>query len=186
MSDNTNTNAAAEETTEEVQADKAPDTEDTTTTEAESAPTDWEAEARKWKELSRKNEARAKENFAKAQRLDEIEEAAKSELEKAQDRAAKLEAELAESWRRAAAATYGVPEDLITGTTREDIETAAKKLQEWRGTTPATGSGVDAAGTRGEPINTDQLTREDMASMTPEQIDKARLAGRFDRLLGTN
>lgn len=186
MSDNTNTNTnAAEETAEEVQADKATDAKDTTP-KAEATPTDWEAEARKWKELSRKNEARAKENYAKAQKLDEIEEAAKSELEKAQDRAAKLEAELTESWRRAAAATYGVPEDLITGTTREDIEAAAKKLQEWRGATPATGSGVDAAGTRGEPIDTDQLTREDMASMTPEQIDKARKAGRFDRLLGTN
>jgi hypothetical protein len=42
--------------------------------------TDWKAEARKW-------ESRAKENSAAKKRLDELEEAAKTDLEKATSRA---------------------------------------------------------------------------------------------------
>ena len=48
--------------------------------------TDWKAEARKW-------EARAKENKAKADAYDEAQEAAKSDLQKAQERIAQLEQE---------------------------------------------------------------------------------------------
>lgn len=51
--------------------------------------TDWKAEARKW-------EARAKENKAKADKYDEAQEAAKSDLQKATERIAQLEAERAE------------------------------------------------------------------------------------------
>ena len=47
---------------------------------------DWKAEARKW-------EARAKENKAKADAYDEAQEAAKSDLQKAQDKIARLEKE---------------------------------------------------------------------------------------------
>lgn len=50
------------------------------TPEPESAETDWKAEARKW-------EQRAKENKTAAERLAEIEEANKSEVEKAAERA---------------------------------------------------------------------------------------------------
>lgn len=48
--------------------------------------TDWKAEARKW-------EARAKENKGAAEKLAQIEEANKTELEKAKERAEKAEAE---------------------------------------------------------------------------------------------
>lgn len=44
---------------------------------------DWQAEAEKWKSLSRKNEETAKANAAAAKRLEEIEAASASELEKA-------------------------------------------------------------------------------------------------------
>jgi hypothetical protein len=45
-------------------------------------PKDWQAEADKWKRMSRENEARAKANADAAKRLAEIEDAAKSESEK--------------------------------------------------------------------------------------------------------
>lgn len=51
--------------------------------------TDWKAEARKW-------EARAKENKAKADAYDEAQEAAKSDLQKAIERAERAEAAVAE------------------------------------------------------------------------------------------
>ena len=44
---------------------------------------DWQAEAEKWKSLSRKNEEAAKANAAAAKRLEEIEQANASDLEKA-------------------------------------------------------------------------------------------------------
>lgn len=46
-------------------------------------PKDWQAEAEKWKSLSRKNEETAKANAAAAKRLEEIEAANASDLEKA-------------------------------------------------------------------------------------------------------
>ena len=55
--------------------------------------TDWKAEARKW-------EARAKENKAKADAYDEAQEAAKSDLEKAQEQAARYKRELDERKKR--------------------------------------------------------------------------------------
>lgn len=56
--------------------------------EPQGAPqeTDWKAEARKW-------EARAKENKAKADAYDQAQEAAKSDLQKARERIARLESE---------------------------------------------------------------------------------------------
>ena len=77
--------------------------------------TDWKAEARKW-------EARAKENKAKADAYDEAQEAAKSDLQKALERAEKAEAEskaLRDEKARnaavkAAAASYGVDEETLS------------------------------------------------------------------------
>jgi predicted Zn-dependent protease len=50
-----------------------------------------EADRDKWQTLSRKNEGRAKENADKAKRFDELQEASKSEVEKAADRARQAE-----------------------------------------------------------------------------------------------
>lgn len=47
-----------------------------------------------WKQKAREQEKRAKENADAAKRLDELEQASKSDLEKANDRAAKAEAEV--------------------------------------------------------------------------------------------
>lgn len=90
--------------------------------------TDWKAESRKW-------EARAKENFAKAKRLDEIEEANKSELERARDAQAKAEKEAEEAKRSQLlyqiASETGVPANLIKGTNEDELRQSAQDIQEF-------------------------------------------------------
>lgn len=98
--------------------------------------TDWKAEAEKWKSLSRKNEDAAKANAAKAKRLDEIEEANKSELDKATARAEAAEQALrdheakvqADQLRTDVAKEKNVPADALRGSTREALEEHADQL----------------------------------------------------------
>lgn len=97
---------------------------------------DWEAEARKWKELSRKNESRMKENAEKARLYDEAQEQGKSELQKAQEAAAKAEARAAameaEAMRAKVAAATGVDADLLSGSSEEELRASAERLLAWR------------------------------------------------------
>lgn len=90
--------------------------------------TDWKAESRKW-------EARAKENNGAALKLTQLEEASKSELQKAIDRATAAEASLAdkeaEALRLTVAARHGISADnldLLTGSTEDELEAKAKKI----------------------------------------------------------
>lgn len=92
--------------------------------------TDWKAEARKW-------EARAKENSTAAQRLAEIEEAQKTELQKAIERAEAAEAKAAKfeterqlaGWRSEVAAASGVPAEALRGSTKEELQAHADALK---------------------------------------------------------
>lgn len=119
MSDETNTNAA--ESTEAATAEGA---------------TDWKAMARQW-------EARSKENYAKLQELEplakraqELEDAAKSDLEKLQEkfeaanaRATALEAE---KDRLAVIAKHQIPEDyqeLVQGGDAGSLSASAEKVR---------------------------------------------------------
>lgn len=74
---------------------------------------------------------------AKASQMDEIEESKKSEIEKATARATELEAQLADAQlsvlRSDVAAAKGVPSNLLTGSTQEELEAAADALIEFRG-----------------------------------------------------
>lgn len=74
----------------------------------------------------------------KASQLDEIEESKKSEVEKANSRVAELEAQLEEAQssivRSNVAAAKGVPANLLSGSTKEELEAAADALLEFRGT----------------------------------------------------
>lgn len=125
----------------------------------------------------------------KAGRLDELEEANKTELQKALERAdaAEKAAETAEAARLRAsiAARHGVPEALLTGSTEEQLEAAATALLSFKGTTPSAPSS-DGQGRTGDPVSNSvkQLTREDIKSYTAEQIDAAEKAGQLDTLLG--
>lgn len=74
---------------------------------------------------------------AKAERLAQIEESQKTEAEKQAERIAEIERENAElktaTLRAEVAAEKGVPANLLTGSTREELEQAADVLIEFRG-----------------------------------------------------
>lgn len=115
------------------------DAQTTDTAATEGAEVDLAAEVEKWKTLSKKNETRAKENSAAAKRLAEIEEAGKTEAQKAADRIAKAEAEVAavparvaEGLRDALVTLGVVPEDrkiLLTATEPEALLEQVKAIQ---------------------------------------------------------
>ncbi|GAB3209796.1 hypothetical protein GCM10027294_25620 [Marinactinospora endophytica] len=96
---------------------------------------DWEAEAAKWKTLARKHETRAKELLPAAERLRELEDAQKTQLERLQGQyedalgaATRAQHEL---WRERAARRHGLDDELIeflTGESEEELEERAKVL----------------------------------------------------------
>lgn len=75
----------------------------------------------------------------KAQRLDQLEEASKTELQKAQDRANALDSELKalkqanalRELRQQIATETGVPARLLTATTEEDLKAQAEQIMEF-------------------------------------------------------
>lgn len=150
---------------------------------------DWEAEARKWKELSRKNESRMKENAEKARLYDEAQEQGKSELQKAQEAAAKAEARAAameaEALRAKVAAATGVDADLLSGSSEDELRASAERLLAWRGAQVPKGAPATDAGVRGDEIRAArQLTREDLKKMSPAEIIKARQDGQLNNIMG--
>lgn len=150
---------------------------------------DWEAEARKWKELSRKNESRMKENAEKARLYDEAQEQGKSELQKAQEAAAKAEARAAameaEALRAKVAAATGVDADLLSGSSEDELRASAERLLAWRGAQVPKGAPATDAGVRGDEIRAArQLTREDLKKMSPAEIIKARQNGQLNNIMG--
>lgn len=168
------------------EADEAQVSEAATETEQ---PMDWEAEAKRWKKLSRQNEARAKENAEKARLFDEQEEESKSELQKALDKAAQAEARAqaleVQATRAQVAAAKGVDVDLLSGSTLEELEACADRLLEWRGAQTPKGAPASDAGHKGDEIRSSkQLTREDLKTMSAEQINEARRSGQLNRMMG--
>lgn len=162
---------------------------ETTPADAVTETPDPASEVDKWKSLARKNEQRAKDNADKAKRFDEIEDANRSEVEKLQAKldAAEKAATTAEAARvrSSVAARTGVPEELLSGSTEEELEAAAERLLAFKGTTPKAPS-ADGQGKVGETIaGVKQITSRDvLKSMSPQQIEKARAAGQLDDLLG--
>lgn len=88
---------------------------------------------------------------AKATRFDEIEEASKTELQKANEKAAKLETELSQlrkneeirTIREKVASEHGIPANLLSGDSEETCKEQAKALLEFKSaatypTTPTT------------------------------------------------
>ena len=168
------------------EADEAQVSEAATETEQDK---DWEAEAKRWKALSRQNEARAKENAEKARLFDEQEEQSKSELQKALDKAAQAEARAqaleVQATRAQVAAAKGVDVDLLSGSTLEELEASADRLLEWRGAQIPKGAPASDAGHKGDEIRSSkQLTREDLKTMSAEQINEARRSGQLNRMMG--
>lgn len=151
------------------------------------------SEITKWQAMSRKNEARAKENADKAKRLDEIEEANKTELQKITDRATRAETALKEAEtlakRAEKSASTGVPIALIPAGTEEEMEAAILAAQGYvtsalksRPVPAAAPAQVVTAASDSTKVK--QLTRADLQSMNPQQVLEAQRNGQLDDLMG--
>jgi hypothetical protein len=193
-------------------SDTEPATGDDPTTPADPAPetppadpgTDWQAEAEKWKKLSRHNEERAKANATAAEELERIRREQlpdqERQLEEAiatarAEAAAEFGSKLAAAELRAALAGRSVDVDgLLEGVdparfVDADGNPDRDRITSWADriappadpnappSIPDTGGG--AAPVNGKP----QLTRQDLKNMTPEQIDAARKSGELNHLL---
>lgn len=114
----------------------APETPDNTDNPT-SADTDWQAEARKWEKRSKENLAAAKVNEEAAQRLAAFEESQKTEAQRLQEERdqakADLAAERAARLRAEVAATKGIPANLLSGSTQEELEASADALIAFKG-----------------------------------------------------
>jgi hypothetical protein len=120
----------SEETTDQVsESSEAPAQ---AQTDEQKPEIDWKAKAREW-------ERRAKENKSAADKLAEIEEANKSEVQRAADKVAALEAELStvrlDSLRRKVAADNGITDSddidlFLTGSDEATLTKQAKRLAE--------------------------------------------------------
>ena len=112
--------------------------------EPETTETDWRAMSRKWEQRAKDANAKLKELEPVAAKAVELEEASKSELQKAQERAEAAERALADATATAAraevAAAKGVPVSLLSGDTREALEASADALLAFRDETARKGN----------------------------------------------
>lgn len=152
--------------------------------------TDWKAEARKW-------EKRAKDANADrdaAQKWREYEESLKPLQEKLADdlNTAKAEAESARTalLRYEIASEKGIPAEaikLLQGSSREELEEAAETLVSLLAnqSKPKSPLPDDSQG-RPTTANIGQLSKEDLATMSPAEILEAKKSGRLNDALGIN
>ncbi|WIB69794.1 hypothetical protein [Curtobacterium sp. MCBD17_026] len=135
-----------------------------------------EAEAEKWKTLSRQNEQRAKDNADKAKKFDEHEEANRTELEKAQARADAAEKAIAERDAKDAAVTLRdevaaakgfadrkISASALRGATREELEAHADELLALV-PAPAAGPSADGQGQAGQQIGDGEMSADDVVT----------------------
>lgn len=110
---------------------------DAPSTDAPPAETDWKTEARKWEQRAKENLTAAKANEDAAKRLAEYEESQKSEAQKLQEERDKANADLASEraarLRAEVAASKGIPANLLSGSTQEELEASADALIAFKG-----------------------------------------------------
>lgn len=153
------------ETGEEIMSDTE------TGTEAQEEQATDATEVEKWKALARKNEARAKENADKAKRLDELEEAQKSETEKLVARAEAAEAKLAErdkadtarSLAEEVAKVKGLSASVLRGSSKEELEAHADSILALMPEKPKAAS-PGSGGDRGEDIDAEEADAKEIAA----------------------
>lgn len=162
---------------------------------AETAPTvDLQAELEKWKAMSRKNEERAKANENAAKRLSEIEESQKTEIEKAVARAEEAERRAntieLEAIRNQVALSKGLTSSQakrLVGSTLEELEADADELlADLKANKPAKAPSADGQGVTGEKVGSGKqiVSRDQLKTMTRDEINQAREDGRLDSILG--
>lgn len=146
------------------------------------------ADVAKWKAMSRKNEAEKKAALAKANKFDELENANKTELQKALDRAEAAEKRALENdakvLRAEVSVKTGVPASLLSGNDEAELLASAEALLAFRGDvkTPVTEFG----GGKGKDVSkakVEQLTREALKGMSAPEIVKARSEGKLEKLM---
>lgn len=161
------------------------------TQKPEENPVDWESEAKKWQAISKKTEADNKRNAA---RLKEFEDADKTELEKAQARAAAAEKSAADAVLNALRAQVALDKKLtpsqakrLVGTTQEELEADADELlADLKNITPGSAPSSDGQGKQGDVVGqTKQITsRDELKSMSREEKLAAYRDGRLKSLTG--
>jgi len=154
-------------------------------TDAGTGEVDWKAEAEKWKTLSRKHEGQAKSNADAAKRLSELEDANKTESQKLTEQMTAAEKRAAEA--EAKATRYEVAAELgiqtkhlkyLSGSTRDEIEAAAKAIRE---DFPETYADPDTGtGTPSRPK--ERLRSGAVPDEEPDETDPRKLAAAVPRL----
>lgn len=186
----------SEQTTETTDAPPAPDT------SPEPPDVDWKAEAEKWKTHSRKHEQLWKDAKPAVDELEKLKAAQMSDMEKAvqeaeergRSDAAKAYGEKIAAAKLEAALTGVVPdpsavvEDLnlskyVTDTGDVNAEAVTALREKFAAIAPANRPPNLHQGRQGS-TPPGQLSRSDLKSMSPEQIQAARDEGRLTNLLG--
>jgi len=160
-------------TPEEIAAEEAEKVDKQPTVEEQLAAA--KAEAEKWQALSKKNEARAKENADKAKSFDDLEEANRTELEKANARAEAAEKLIAERDAAEASKTLRaevakekfagreIPETALRGATREELEAHADEILALLPPLPEIPS-ADGQGGAGSVIGDGEMSADDIVA----------------------
>jgi len=130
----------------------------------------------------------------KAKRLDDLEDAQRTEIERAQARAEAAERELNQTRLEALRAQVALDKKLtpsqakrLVGATREELEADADELlADLKNTAPAAAASSEGQGKQGEVVGqTKQITSKDqLKSMTAQEIVAARRDGRLNELMG--
>jgi hypothetical protein len=112
----------------------------------------------------------------KSQRLQEIDDANKTETQKQADRIAQLEQEngslKSERLRLEVAAAKGVPANLIAGSTKEELEKAADDLLAFKGESPAPLPGNPRPAGPVSPVQEHEESREDRRKRLAESLKR--------------
>lgn len=166
----------------------------------DSADKDWKSEAEKWKALARKHE---NANASSLKELEQLRTAQMTESEKAIAEAEKrgrdsalaaMRTEVAEARLRAAAAGKVADVDALVdfvdlgkfvtddGVDSSAIEAAVERFTKVLPPAQQPKFGNADLGPQGNRPR--QLTKDDLRTMNPDQIEDARLKGQLDSLLG--
>jgi hypothetical protein len=167
-----------------------PTVEPVVTEEPQGAPveTDWKAEARKWENRAKAAKADSEDatkwrEYEAAQKP--IQERIAEELAQTKAAAAEAAAKLLRYEVAAAKGITGEATKLLKGSTPEELEAEADLLlsliaSQSKPKTPL----PDENQGKPAPSSVGQLTKEDLKSMTPTEINEAKAAGRLNDILG--
>lgn len=169
--------------TPDVPVDTAPAVEAEASTESSEATSDWQDKFLGQRKVNRDLERKLNDALG---RLKEHEDADKTETEKAAARAEAAERALAEVTARAmrleVATEVGLPADLhefLTGSDEESLRSQAEKLKAATAAQRTTPRPDPTQGAKPNASGPVQLTKADLASMNPEQINQALNEGRL-------